>query len=78
MVPNPIGKYEVASYTGAHLNPNGTLSVYLATERPADVPLANWLPIPSGPFNIRLRVYGVIPGSPVADNSYVPPAIDRR
>ena len=78
MVPNPIGKYEVASYSGAQPNPDGSLSVYMARERPAGVPIANWLPIPNGPFNIMLRGYGVIPGSPAADNTYVPPAIDRR
>jgi hypothetical protein len=77
LVPNPINKYEVASYTGAQLNPDGSLSVYMATELPPGVPMENWLPIPSGPFNIMLRVYGVVPGSPVADNTYVPPAIDR-
>ena len=77
LVPNPINKYEVASYTGAQLNADGSLSVYMATELPPGVPMENWLPIPNGPFNIMLRVYGVIPGSPVADNTYVPPAIDR-
>ena len=77
LVPNVINKYVVASYTGAQLNPDGSLSVYMATERPPGVPIENWLPIPSGPFNIMLRVYGVVSGSPVEDNTYVPPAIDR-
>jgi hypothetical protein len=78
LVPNPINKYEVASYTGALLNPDGSLSVFLATERPDGVPIENWLPVPSGPFNIMLRVYGVVPNSSVQENTYVPPAIDSR
>jgi Protein of unknown function (DUF1214) len=43
---------------------------------PAGVPMANWLPIPPGPFNIMLRVYG--PEGPVEDNTYVPPGIEKR
>jgi hypothetical protein len=75
LVPNPINKYLVASYTGAQLNPDHSLSVYLSAERPVGVPIENWLPVPKGPFNIMLRVYGVLQGSTVADNTYVPPAI---
>jgi hypothetical protein len=39
--------------------------------RQKGVPEANWLPVPLGPFNIMLRVYG--PEGGVADNTYVPP-----
>src|SRR5262249_2432623 len=52
LVPNPINKYVVASYTGAQLNLDGSLSVYMAAERPPDVPIENWLPIPKGAFDI--------------------------
>jgi len=76
LVPNPINKYVVASYTGARLNPDGSLSVYMATERPAGVPPKNWLPIPNGPFNIMLRDYG--PEGRVANDAYIPPAIEAR
>ena len=34
------------------------MSIYMARELPAGVPMANWLPIPPGAFNIMLRVYG--------------------
>jgi hypothetical protein len=77
LVRNSKNKYVVASYTeGLKLNPDGSLSVYMARDLPAGVPVANWLPIPRGAFNIMLRVYG--PEGSVADNTYVPPAIDRR
>jgi hypothetical protein len=75
LVPNPINQYVVASYSGAQLNPDGSLSIYMAAERPAGVPIENWLPVPNGPFNIMLRVYGVVPGSSVAENTYAPPPI---
>jgi hypothetical protein len=75
LVPNSINQYVVASYSGAQLNNDGSLSVHMAAKQPSGVPTENWLPIPKGPFNIMLRVYGVIPDSSVADNTYVPPAI---
>jgi hypothetical protein len=74
LVPNPAHKYAVARYTpGLQLNNDGSLSVYMAQQLPAGVPMANWLPIPPGAFNIMLRVYG--PEGSVADNTYVPPDI---
>ena len=76
LVPNPANKYAVASYTPPQSNTDGSVSIYMAQELPAGVPMANWLPIPPGAFNIMLRVYG--PEGSVADNSYVPPGIQER
>jgi hypothetical protein len=80
LVPNLAHKYAVASYTpGLQPNPNiedGPLSVYMARQLPAGVPMANWLPIPAGAFNIMLRDYG--PQGSVEDNTYVPPPIEKR
>jgi hypothetical protein len=82
LVDNPAEKYAVASYTpGLQPNPNtqdGPLSIYMARQLPAGVPKANWLPIPPGAFNIMLRVYGPTPGGTVAENTYVPPPIEKR
>jgi hypothetical protein len=76
LVPNPANKYAVARYTpGLMYNMDGSLTIYLAQQLPAGVPYANWLPIPKGPFNIMLRVYG--PEGKVAHNTYVPPASHR-
>jgi hypothetical protein len=54
---------------------DGSLTVYMSTQPPANAPIGNWLPIPLGNFNIVLRVYG--PLGDVADNTYVPPGIAR-
>jgi hypothetical protein len=77
LVPNSAHKYAVARYT-PNLQPNddGSLSVYMAQQLPAGVPMANWLPIPAGAFNIMLRVYS--PWGSVEDNTYVPPPIEKR
>jgi hypothetical protein len=74
LVPNDAKKYVVASYTPDLHFDNGSLTVYMSAKRPAGVPEANWLPIPPGEFNIMLRVYG--PMGDVANNTYVPPAIN--
>jgi hypothetical protein len=76
LVPNSANKYVVGSYTpGLVTNSDGSISIYLAPELPSGVPEANWLPVPGGKFNVMLRVYG--PEGSVADNAYVPPAIER-
>lgn len=78
LIPNKIHRYEVASYSGAHLNPNGSLSIYMATQPPDGIPIENWLPVGKGPFNVVLRDYGPpLAGSVVCDR-YIPPAIERR
>ena len=81
LVPNLARKYAVASYTPGLQPPtteDGPVSIYMARQLPAGVPMANWLPIPPGAFNIMLRVYGPTPGGTVADNTYVPPGIQKR
>jgi hypothetical protein len=76
LVPNPADKYAVASYTPPQPDMYGSVSIYMARELPAGVPMANWLPIPPGAFNIMLRVYG--PQGTVEAGTYVPPGIQER
>ncbi len=61
---------------GAADDSDGSISIYIATQLPSGVPAANWLPVSSGRFNVMLRVYG--PEGSVADNTYVPPGIERN
>jgi hypothetical protein len=77
LVPNSADKYVVASYLpGLEYNSDGSLNVYMSVQQPSGVPTANWLPIPPGKFNIMLRVYG--PEGEVANNTYIPPAIQKQ
>jgi len=75
LVPNCANKYLVASYTNPEKNRDGSISIYLARELPPGVNMANWLPIPPGPFDVMLRDYG--PLGSVQDGTYVPPPIAR-
>ena len=74
LIPNKIGKYEVASYT-KHLHPNqdGSVTIVISANQPDNVPEANWLPVWNGPFNVMLRDYG--PEGEVANGTYVPPLV---
>lgn len=74
LVANSAKKYLVGSYTpGLQKGRDGSISIYMAPKQPPHVAAANWLPVPSGSFNIMLRVYG--PEGTVASNTYVPPAV---
>lgn len=74
LIPNKLGKYEVASYT-TDLQPNsdGSLTIVISATQPANVPQANWLPVWKGPFNVMLRDYG--PEGDVAAGTYIPPPV---
>lgn len=73
LVPNSANKYVVASYTpGLRTNRDGSITIYIQPTRPVASRVANWLPVPKGPFSLLLRVYG--PTGNTAGN-YVPPPI---
>ena len=77
LVPNAARKYLVASYTpGLTKNPDGSITIYVAPTRPVNAPMANWLPVPRGPFEVALRSYG--PTGNTANPNYAPPALTAR
>lgn len=76
LVWNLAQKYAVASYTPDLVQgADGSVTIHLSVDPPRHAPLANWLPVPAGPFNVMLRVYG--PEGSVAAATYVPPGIVR-
>jgi hypothetical protein len=73
--PNPLDKWLVARYTpGLQKNPDGSVSIYMQPSQPTTAPVANWLPVPTGPFNVLLRIYG--PEGNTSPGTYAPPAIE--
>jgi hypothetical protein len=76
LVPNFIDKYVVASYTpGLETADDGSVTIYVAADPPKRSSLANWLPVPRGPFSLLFRVYG--PQGSALEGTYVPPKIHR-
>jgi hypothetical protein len=77
LVPNPLNKYVVASYTpGLVTAADGSITIYVQAAEPAITSrIANWLPVPPGPFSLMFRVYG--PEGTARAGTYVPPKIHR-
>jgi hypothetical protein len=77
LVENSLDKYVVASYTpGLVKDADGSAMVYIQANKPQTAPTANWLPVPNGPFNVMLRIYG--PTEKVQKGIYLPPQIKRH
>jgi hypothetical protein len=73
-VDNPIGRYAIGNRTpGLRMEPDGSLALTISHEAPADT--ANWLPAPSGPFYLILRLYH--PSAGFIRGEYVIPAVRR-
>jgi hypothetical protein len=75
-VPNPLSRYAIGDRDPLTFNADGSLDLWLQHDSPGAAAEANWLPAPSGPFGLILRVYW--PGPAMLDGSWVPPAVTRR
>jgi hypothetical protein len=58
-IPNEHKKYSVGENAGRKLNEDGGIEIYIAAEKPADVPPENWLPIQRKDLEltVTLRIY---------------------
>jgi len=69
---NEIDRYAIAATTpGLHYGDDGSLTVLIQHERPADI--ANWLPAPAGEFYLDIRTWG--PGEEVRSGTWRPGAV---
>lgn len=74
VLPNPAKRYLLNEQTHPEYGSDGSLTLYFATDKPADAPEGNWLPIPKGQkFRLTFRFYGPLDG--VANGTYWPPAL---
>ena len=70
-VANRINRYTIGDRDPLKFNPDGSLDLYIQTEKPAVE--SNWLPAPSTPFNLSLRLYW--PGEEILSGKWIPPAV---
>jgi len=74
VLPNPKNRFLLNEQTHPEFGQDGSLTLYFATDKPADAPDGNWLPIPKGQaFRLTFRFYG--PQDGVANGTYWPPAL---
>ncbi len=75
LVDNPIDRYLINSTTqGLVLGDDGSLTIHIQNTRPDDaVAAANWLPAPTGPFYLALRIYWPEPAA--LDGPWEPPPV---
>jgi len=74
LVANAIDRYTLRD-TALHRNPDGSIDVAIQHDQPAGDTM-NWLPAPSGPFLVTLRMYWARQAG--LDASYRIPPIERR
>ena len=75
LIENENDVYAVGDRSDLVQTEDGKTIIYLSPERPADAPLANWLPTPADhtDFSLTLRLYS--PKPQALDGTWVPPLI---
>ena len=75
-IANDIDRFLIGSTTdGVTRDADGALTIYIQRSKPDGDTAANWLPAPTGPFNLTMRFY--TPLTPVLDKSYRLPPVRK-
>ena len=76
VVENPLKRYGLNNVSPLKKNPDGSLSIWLASSMPKGIPASNWLPTPAGKgFSLNLRMY--VSKQDVRDGTWFPPQIEK-
>ncbi len=75
LVSNPMDRYAIGDRDKLAFNGDGSLDIWLQHETPGPDREPNWLPSPTGSFNLILRIYWPEPS--VIDGSWAPPPVER-
>ena len=77
VVPNPINRYSIGTASNPKKNSDGSLTIWLAAEQPADAIESNWMPIPKGKgFALTFRTY--VPNDKTKNSEWFPTPIIKK
>lgn len=77
VIPNPRNRFLLNNQSKLTYGPDGSLTLYLAPERPKNAPDGNWLPTPKGQnYHLTFRMYG--PDEAVLDGTWFPAPIMKQ
>jgi hypothetical protein len=77
VVDNKLKRYNLNNVSGLKKNPDGTLSIWLASSLPKGAIESNWLPTPAGKgFALTMRMY--VSKKPVLDGKWFPAPIEEK
>ena len=75
-VANVLNRFAVSSWMPFNTNADGSLDLYFQNESPGKDKEANWLPAPTGAFNLTMRLYG--PKTDALTGKWNPPSIVKQ
>ena len=74
-IANALNRFAVSSWMPFKYNPDGSLDIYFQNQSPGKDKEANWLPAPTGPFNLTMRLYA--PKADALTGKWNPPPVIR-
>jgi hypothetical protein len=74
-VANVLNRFAVSSWMPFKTNEDGSLDLYFQNDSPGKDKEANWLPAPTGAFNLTMRLYS--PRSDALTGKWNPPVVKK-
>ncbi len=72
--PNALERFSLGTRSKQlRFEADGSLVIYVQSDRPSEDRLANWLPSPQGPFSLYLRAYWPLPA--IQEGRWTPPPV---